>query len=164
MALEGLKGNLTGLRPPPLVPGSTLESARGKQKMIDQRSYIARQNAARSVVEYVSSTRLPAAKAKDLVHELREKAGIPLSNINPEKTSYKEIMHAMSTEKFMSGKYNLDQIGSIENVKREGLILSIFYLMQLRDYYELLERGVLTLAVQTAIELGAETSGTEGGQ
>lgn len=172
-ALEAVKENLTGLRPPPLIPGTSLETASGRQRMIDQRSYLARQNAARSVVEYVSSMRLPTTEAGNMVRELREKAGIPLSNIDSDKASYKEIMNAMSTEKFMTGKYNLGMIDCTrgatqsdpsECIKRESLILSVFYLMQLRDYYELMERAVLTLAVQTSIELGGETgnSGTRG--
>ncbi len=172
-ALNAVKENLVDLSPPPLIPGSSLGTGPGRQQMIDQRSYLARKNAARSVVEFVSSSRLPTARASDLVHQLRGQAGAPLTDIIDGKTSYKEIMNALSNEIFATGTYNLDReecINTTENpdakitcIKRESLILSALYLMQLRDYYELLERGVLTLAVQTSIEIGAESSGSEGG-
>lgn len=166
--------NLSGLRPPALIPGSSLSGGQGKQAMLDQRSYLARQNAARAVLNKITSERQPTVSdAGQLIANIRAASGSqkddndglqdPLMNLDASRTSYKEIMHVMSSERFATGRYNLDMVGNIENVKREGLVLSVFYLMQLRDYYELLERAVLTLAVQTSIELGGETSGTEGG-
>ena len=156
---EAMIENLTSLSPPQIVPPNTSDF---RQEILDQRVFLARQNAARSVVDYIKSTRMPVQGAHELVKELRENARIPLSEINPDKTSYKEIMHAMSTEKFASGEYNLDKVGDIANAKREAVVLSAFYLMQLRDYYELMERGLLTLAIQTAMEVDSTASGTFG--
>ena len=138
--------------------------------MMNLRSYLARQNVARAPIELIASRRLPTLSAEktantvSLVKTLREQLGIPLSDIEGDDTSYKEIMSAMSREKFQSGTYNLDTLDSIENIERESLVLSVFYLMQLRDYYELMERTILALAVQTSIEIGQDASTGDGTQ
>ena len=65
--------------------------------------------------------------------------------------SYKEILHAISMDRFNSGKYAMSMIAEESEIEMEKLILSTFHLMQLRDYYELLERTALVLAVQVSI-------------
>ncbi len=42
-------------------------------------------------------------------------------------------------------------IADESEIELEKLTLSTFYLMQLRDYYELLEREALTLTVQVSL-------------
>jgi len=159
-ALEALKENLVGIMP--LEPQSeiSLTTLDGRERLLDKRSLVARRNVARAIPDYISSQRLPTSNVEPLVSALRTDAGIPLSNLSS-NPSYKEIQHAVSTEKFTSGHYNMDNIGSIENLERESLVLSVFYLTQLREYYELLERGVLALAVQTAIDIDMQ-QGEEG--
>ncbi|MGM0422295.1 MAG: hypothetical protein ACQEQL_04255 [Pseudomonadota bacterium] len=151
-ALEALKENLVGIMPLEPQPEASLTSAGGIEQFLDKRSFAARRNVARAIPDYISSQRLPTSNAEPLVAALRTDAGIPLSGLS-DNPSYKEIQHAVSTEKFTSGHYNMDNIGNIENLERESLVLSVFYLTQLREYYELLERGVLALAVQTAIDI-----------
>ena len=68
-----------------------------------------------------------------------------------QKPSYKEILHSISIDRFNSSKYAMGMIGDESEIEMEKLMLNSFYLMQLRDYYELLERTALVLAVQVSI-------------
>lgn len=163
-ALEALKENLVNVTPPPRISPESLTGVEGRQEMLNKRSYIARKNAARSTIEYIASLRMPTVSAQNyanLINQVRTNANIPISNLN-EKISYRELLHILSTEQFTSGRYNLDRIGQIRNAEREGLTLSVFYLMLLREKYEIMERGVMSLAIQTAIEIDRELSGSEG--
>lgn len=154
-ALEALKENLVGILPNSPQPESSLGTVAGRNQFLGKRSLVARKNAARAPIEYITSQRLPTSRIGDLVETLRVDAGIPLSGLS-DNPSYKEILHAVSTEKFTNGHYHMDSADTIENMERESLILSVFYLIQLREYYELLERGVLALAVQTSIDLDTQ--------
>lgn len=84
------------------------------------------------------------------VAALRQGAGVPLQDLS-DNPSYREILHAMSIDRFNSGAYAIDKIGTAERQQMEKVVLNAIYLMQLRDYYELLERTALTLAVQVSV-------------
>ena len=163
-ALEALKENLVNIKPPSVVPPEALESNTGREALLANREYTARKLAARSTIEHVAASRMPIVTPSpgdlnDYVEAIKVAAGTPLAAL-PDKFSYRDIMHTMSVEKFTSGQYNLDQVGEIENVERESLVLSVFHLMQLREKFELMERGVMALAVQTSIELDREIDST----
>ena len=166
-ALTALKENLVADVPPSTVPPEAITGGPGQEALLANRSYIARKLAARSTIEYVASSRLPIVERysgddlNDYIESIKVAAGNPLSGL-PEKFSYRDLMHAMSVEKFATGQYNLEQIDEIENVEREALTLSIFYLMQLREKFEIMERGIMALAIQTAIEIDREFDSSGG--
>lgn len=139
----------------PILKGS-IESGRGRGVFIQRRSYIARSQALRSVPYMVASWRMPGSNMGQFVKDLRQNAGIDIGQIST-NPSYKEIMHALSVDRFNSGTYAANMITDPVKIEMEKLSLSVFYLMQLRDYYQLLERTALTLAVQTSV-LADQTS------
>jgi len=160
-ALEAVKENLVNVVPPGNdIPEDALQGLGAREDMLGLRSYIARKMAARSVIEYVTSTRMPSNTDPTYINALRTEANIPLLNLS-DTPSYRELMHLVSTEKFTSGKYNLDVLADMEqeNLLRESLVLSSFYLMQLREKFEIMERGIMALSIQTAIELDQDISG-----
>ena len=69
-------------------------------------------------------------------------------------------MHALTRYKPSSGTYGAEMTVDTLNLERERYIVSSIYLMQLRDYFELLERVALTLAVDTSLMLD-EHAGTQ---
>ena len=103
-----------------------------------------------------TTTGAPAAAATpfdgtcSFVAAMRQGAGVPLQDLS-DNPSYREILHAMSIDRFNSGAYAIDKIGTAERQQMEKVVLNAMYLMQLRDYYELLERTALTLAVQVSV-------------
>ncbi|MCK4945222.1 MAG: hypothetical protein KAS59_03060, partial [Alphaproteobacteria bacterium] len=120
----------------------------------NRRSYLARYGAIRSVPQLITGWRVPGGGREPLtglwVKELRT-AGGASATVLSDNPSYKEIMHAMTVDRFNSGRYAAGLITNESAIELEKLTLDVLYLMQLRDYYELLERTALTLAVQTSI-------------
>ncbi|MBV1929137.1 MAG: hypothetical protein KUG81_06450 [Gammaproteobacteria bacterium] len=129
---------------------SVMVTSVGRQAVLQRRSLMARRAVARSIPEYIASSRLPGSRVGTWVTELRQNAGIASAVIS-DNPSYREVMHAISVEKFTNGRYALSMIDDTAQLKQEKIVLSSLYLMQLRDYYELLERMALSLAVQVSI-------------
>lgn len=166
VALEHQFDNMMGHPRTAPMSEDMVGSASGKQTWVERRSYAARKNAARSVLNLVAGWRMPGGADENgqkcvdgktptgepcaFVAALREAAGVPLSDLT-DNPSYREIMRAMSVDRFSSGDYAIDKIGSAERQEMEKVVLNAMYLMQLRDYYELLERTALTLAVQVSV-------------
>jgi hypothetical protein len=129
-----------------------MDSPAGHEQWLNRRSYLARYGAVRSVPQLIAGWRMPGSKLAQWIQEIEKDAGVPtgqgeMSN-NP---SYREILHAISVDRFNSGKYANNMISDSGEIEMEKLTISTFYLMQLRDYYELLEREALTLAVQDSL-------------
>ena len=155
VALEAMTENLVGpVVTDPMAP-SVLQTAQGQEAFLMRRSYLARKDAAHVVPNIVSSWRMPGSRVGPWLGALRgsiSSTPLPAGNIaaNP---SYREVMHAMVVDRFYNGTYGLDLMEEPANIKREKLVQSTLYLMQLRDYYELLERMALVLSVQVSTML-----------
>ncbi len=129
------------------LPKSEIVSNTGQAKFLDRRSYVARHSAVRSVQNLIAGWRIPGSKIGSELGELRKASQIPEEQIST-NPSYKEIMHALTVDRFNSGHYARDLISTPANIEMEKLVLDTLYLTQLRDYYELLERTALVLALQ----------------
>lgn len=149
-AVEHMVDNMMGRARADVIAPSAMESATGKEMWMQRRSYAARKNATRAVPGLIAGWRVPGGGTGDFTGALREGAGVQLDNLSS-NPSYREIIHAMTIDRFNSGVYALDKIGTPERQQMEKLVLSAMYLTQLRDYYELLERTALTLAVQVSV-------------
>ncbi|MEZ0260125.1 MAG: hypothetical protein ACAH80_03905 [Alphaproteobacteria bacterium] len=138
------------------IPIESFRTPQGHERWMDRRAYLARYAAIRSVPQLIVSWRMPGTRqdptnpTTNWVEQLRRDANIPLAEIaaNP---SYREVMHAMTIDRFNSQKYAANLIGNEGEIDMEKLTLSTFYLMELRDYFELLERQALALAVQVSL-------------
>lgn len=148
--VNAIMNNTMGTPSADAMPKKVMASAGGQEKWLDRRAFLARYAAVRSVPQMAFGWRMPGSQLGPWVKDLRQKAGVPLSDIS-DNPSYREVLHAASIDRFNSGEYALDQIAKRDKVEQEKLVLSAFYLMQLRDYYELLERQAMVLAVQVAI-------------
>jgi len=164
LALEYLINNLVGMPAMDAVTPGALSSPDGEASYLSRRSYLARYAAVRSVPDMVAGWRMPGSTPNGsassscgatkgiaaFVCDLRQHADTPLAGLS-KNPSYKEIMHALSVDRFDSGRYASQMITDPAKIDLEKLDISVFYLMQLRDYYELLERTALTLAVQVSV-------------
>lgn len=149
-AVSAILDNMVGVSAMDPIPLASLESASGQERFLRRRSYLARHAAVRNVPQMIVGRRMPGSQLGPWVQELRTAAGVQPSEIS-DNPSYREIMHAMAVDRFNSGKFATGMITDQSVIEREKLIMSSLFLMQLRDYYELLERTALTLAVQVAI-------------
>jgi len=152
--IETINNNLVGVPSVDVILPSALASPSGQEFFLNRRSYLARYGAIRSVPQLITGWRVPGGGRDPLtgqwVKELRT-AGGASATVLSDNPSYKEIMHAMTVDRFNSGRYAVGLITNESAIELEKLTLDVLYLMQLRDYYELLERTALTLAVQTSI-------------
>jgi hypothetical protein len=163
IALTAILDNMMGevvLDPVPVV---ALTSAPGRERFLNRRRDRAREAAVRSVPDFIVGRRMPGSQVGTWVKEIRggndlppgdpdedTGAGAPASDISP-NPSYREVMHAMTVDRFNSGKYALRTNAEEAEIEGEKLMLDAIYLMQLRDYYELLERQAAVLALQVAV-------------
>ncbi|MCK5658783.1 MAG: hypothetical protein KAH96_02775 [Alphaproteobacteria bacterium] len=152
--IETINNNLVGVPSADVILPDALGSVGGQALFLNRRSYLARYGAIRSVPQLITGWRVPGGGREPLtglwVKELRT-AGGASATVLSDNPSYKEIMHAMTVDRFNSGRYAAGLITNESAIELEKLTLDVLYLMQLRDYYELLERTALTLAVQTSI-------------
>lgn len=148
--VAALMDNMTGSGSADTLKKDVLRSAVGKELFVKRRAYLARHAAARAVPNLMLGWRTPGSNMGPWIRQLRSEAGVPPTAMS-DNPSYREIMHAMTIDRFNSGKYAIKMVGSQGDMEKEKLMLSAFYLMQLRDYFELLERQALALAVQVSI-------------
>lgn len=147
--VQSLFANLVGTpETSPLARGA-LNSPKGRWAFMTRRSYLARHAALSSVPYLMAGWRMPGSQV-EWARGLRLEAGVPEQEAS-QNPSYKEIMHAVSVDRFNTGVYASNMMTDPSKVEMERLSLSVFHLMQLRDYYELLERTALTLAVQVSL-------------
>lgn len=148
-AIEELTENMLNTTVVAPTPEGALDTPEAKEQMIARRSYYARHNATRAITQSIIGQRMPGSQLGQWIAEIREEAGIPLDEVG-ENPSYREVMHAISIDRFNSGKFASEIIKNKAGIEMEKLSAKAFYLMQLRDYYELLERMSLVLAVQVS--------------
>lgn len=149
-AVEELIQNLSGSAAMDPIPVGALGGPAGQEKWLLRRSFLARNAAARSVPQLLAGWRTPGSQVGPWIRELREQAGIPLTEIS-DNPSYKEVLKAMSIDRYNSGTFANELIAEQGEIEQMKLAVSSFYLMQLRDYHDLLERTALNLAVQVSI-------------
>ncbi len=149
-AVKALLDNMTGDPTPNPMTADVLKSSEGQEEWMDRRSHLARMAAVRSVPNLGISWRSPGTQLAKYVKELREAAGVPTPEIS-DNPSYKEVIHAVAVDRFNSGKYAQNTMTNPLDIEMEKLTIDSFYLMQLRDYNELLERMALALSVQVAM-------------
>jgi hypothetical protein len=147
--IEAIFENLMGIETYENIMRSTTRTSAGQEILLDRRSEIARRNAAESTMRLLTAWRTPGSRDNVYVRALRASAGATDMSTNP---SYREIMQAMAYDRLATGRLGAEMLTSQAAVEHEKLMTSVFYLMALRDYYELMERWALTLAVQTALE------------
>lgn len=149
-ATQAIMYNLVGAPGAEPINPSAMGSAEGQHSWLSRRSYLARYAAIQSAPALVLSWRMPGSAMGEVAANLRKQTGLDDSKIS-QNPSYKELMHTLSVDRFNSGNYATRIFVSKNALEREKLALNTLYLMQLRDYHDLLERWALTLAVQLSM-------------
>ncbi|MFN7114626.1 MAG: hypothetical protein ACK4PK_09760 [Alphaproteobacteria bacterium] len=142
--------NLIGVPMANPINAEVAQGPQGRQIILNRRDYLAKYNALRSVPQLIIGDRMPGSQLGTWIRELREEAGIPMSEIS-DNPSYREVINAIAVDRFNSGKFANGLQMERTGVEMEKLSMATFYLMLLHDYHKLLERQTLTLAVQVSI-------------
>jgi len=142
--------NLIGVPMSNPVQAQVASGPQGREIILNRRDYLAKYNALRSVPQLIIGDRMPGSQLGTWIQELRQEAGIPISEIS-ENPSYREVLNAIAVDRFNSGKFANGLQMERAGVEMEKLSMGTFYLMLLHDYHKLLERQALTLAVQVSV-------------
>jgi hypothetical protein len=148
-AIEELTENMLNTITITPTPENAVNTPQAREQLLQRRSYLARNNAVRQMTQSIIGQRMPGSQLGEWIAEIRQEAGIPLEEVG-ENPSYREVMHSLSVDRFNSGKFATELMKDQAGVEMEKLSAQAFYLIQLRDYFELLERMSLVLAVQVA--------------
>ncbi len=150
----------------PVVPnaGTTTD---GQSALLDTQSYKTKRQLIYDDLYHIVARRAPGGgptgDLTPLLAAMRQETGEELSTApNPSRN---EVMRAMITQRFRSGKYALRQIDEPENNRREMVIQQALQLMQMNDQMDLMDRYALLLAAQVSAEVRASkplTTAAEG--
>lgn len=127
--------------------GNVSESEEGRNAVLDAESYRAKRQVVYDAVNHIVSRRTPGSQLGQYIFELRRDAGIGVENISS-NPSYNEIMQVMTNERFRNGKYATSQIDEPENNQRERVIQNIYFLMQMDDMLEIMDKEAMVLTAQ----------------
>ncbi len=150
IAVRALLANMIGATSADAISRDSLGSSGGQEKWLKRRSFLARHAALKAVPQISVGWRMPGSQLGPFVDDLRQAAGVHEDDI-ADNPSYREVMHAIAIDRIMGGEYATDMITNQNALELEKLKLDAYYLMLLRDYYELLERTALSLAVEVSM-------------
>jgi hypothetical protein len=129
------------------VSGAALESEQGQEAYLDGQAYKAKRQAIYDLLYYVVARRSPGTDMQQFLQPIRQLSGIDASYISA-NPSHNEVLKVMTSERFRSGQYSIDQIDEPENNARELVIQQAFQAMLMADQLDLLDRYGLILAAQ----------------
>lgn len=155
-ATEQVIENIAGVDVALAMTADEMDSLRGQRRYLQSRARLAKRAAASSPALLSTGWRVEGSDMSTWIQEFSDRTGssLPVDD-NP---SYYEIMNALTRYKPSSGTYGAEMTEDTLNIERERYIVSSIYLMQLRDYFELLERVALTLAVDTSLLLDSHAA------
>lgn len=154
-AVQSLAENLCFPFPDDPIPPKAIDTASGHTAMLAKRSNLSRRNVCMHSVHWMAGKRAPGSVPKGQVNQwvmdIRTKSLLdPIIDISA-NPSWNEIMHTFTKARYQQPRYYADMAAETdENLEREKIVLDIFYLMQLRDLYELNEQIAAMLASEVA--------------
>jgi hypothetical protein len=146
---------ISPLVPDPVPPGA-VNTPQGQQALLDRRSTEARYNAVFNVVSRMISERSSGSKID--TSSVRTAAGLPAANASSD-ASYREIMEALTRDRFHSPEYIVRMVNAPEEVVREQGAINALKMQQMNDLYKRLEEMVFMEAATFAEELDGAIPG-----
>jgi hypothetical protein len=114
----------------------------GQEAYLNGESHKAKRQTIYDLLYHVVARRIPGSGMQDYIEPIRQEAGINAGLIS-DNPSRNEIMQVMTSERFRTGKYALQQIDEPENNQREMVIEQSFQVMQMADQLDLMDRYTL---------------------
>lgn len=133
------------------IPREKIATAQGMEQQMRRDETRAQRQTIHTALQYVIARRAPSGSNGQFIAAIRDSAGIP-PDLLSENPSYHEIMEAMLTERFRTGRYSVEQIDTPANADRDLAVQNAFQVMQMNDQLELLDRYSLMLAAEMGLE------------
>lgn len=141
---------------PDPVPAGAVNTPQGQQALLERRSVEARYNAVFNVVSRMISERSSGSKID--TSAVRTAAGLP-AGVASDNASYREIMEALTRDRFHNPEYIVRMVNAPEEVVREQGAINALRMQQMNDLYKRLEEMVFMEAAVFAEELDDQTPG-----
>lgn len=139
---------------PTAVQQKTIEAAAGQEAILERRRLLAQRQAMWNLGYWYVGMRSPGSNSGTYLNAIRQEAGIPLTDIS-DNPSYYEVMQAMVAERYRTGKANVENIDTAENVTKELVVNQALTAMLLNDQIDLMDRYAFVLAGKAATEIDA---------
>lgn len=150
-----LKYFINPIAPDPLTK-TTLRSALGRQSMLERRSEQTYINTIYNTVGAMLSERIGGSGVN--VQLMRAASGVPIENASPD-ASYREIMQAITRDRFNNPTYLVRMIGDPNQIVREQSALHALRLQTLNDIYRRTEERLFMDAAAYGRELNEQIPG-----
>lgn len=137
------------------IPPNAIDSAGGREAMLDRRAALARNSAVYNVVGQMLAERVsvPAETSlSDVFRSLRTGAGLP-NNITSDNPSYSELRQAITKERFSDPAYITRLVNSPEEVMREQGSVNALRLQLMNDLYRRQEEQLFMEAAMYSHDL-----------
>lgn len=92
----------------------------------------------------------------DSMNDIGQQPPLLGSNFTSPNPSRNEVLRALMTQRYRSGKYSLEQIDDPENNRRQMVIDQALQLIQMSDQLDLMDHEMLLLASQVSTEVEQE--------
>lgn len=144
---------------PDPIPPTAISTPDGQAEVLRRRSLDARYNTIYNVVGQMVSERASGSFID--VSAIRLAAGLPpgATTLPAEGASYRELMEAMTRDRFHSPEYIVRMVNSPEEVIREQGAINAIKMQQMNDLYKRLEEMVFMEAAIYADELDTQLPG-----
>ena len=138
---------------PDPVPASAVDTPQGQDALLHRRSMDARYNTIFNALSQMISERSSGSKIN--TQNVRAAAGLPNPDITvpAEGASYREIMEALTRDRFHSPEYIARMVNTPEEVVREQGAINALKMQQMNDLYKRLEEMVFMEAATYSEEL-----------
>ncbi len=135
------------------IPPSVIDSPQGRQAMLARRAQAARTNAIYTVMGQMMAERAGGSGVDTA--DVRTAAGLPPAEASSD-ASYREILHAVSKDRFHNPEYVVRMIQSPEQVVREQGSVQALRLQQMNDLYKRMEEMVFMEAAVYSADLDSQ--------
>ncbi|MEZ0260123.1 MAG: hypothetical protein ACAH80_03895 [Alphaproteobacteria bacterium] len=141
------------------IPEQALNTAQGREQMLYRRSRNARLNTVYNVVGQMLSERASGSEIN--TSALRLAGGVPAANTytGPNGVSYRELMEALTKDRFHNPEYIVRMVNAPEEIVREQGSINALKLQQMGDIYRRMEEMVVMEASVFAAELDFKKPG-----
>lgn len=144
----------------PFVKDTITRAVATQEDLLAAQAYKTKRQIAYDSLYYVVSRRVPSGLTRDgeaagnaqaLLDALEGVRGLTHENtVTVDNPSRYEMLRALMTQQFRSGRYSLSQIDEPENNQRELVIDQALQLMQMSDQLDLMDHYSLLLAAQVS--------------
>jgi hypothetical protein len=124
----------------------------GQQALLEKRAALAKRQALWHLAYWIVGHKASGSQSRQWLEPLRTEAKINATNIAP-NPSYYEIMRAMTSDRYRTGRFGIEAIEDPENTARSLVAQQAITAMMLNDQMDLMDRYAVVIGAQLASQI-----------